>query len=240
MRIEIVLPVFNEAHVLRQSVQRVLEFVSQFSEYQWMLTIAENGSTDSTAEIAAELADDYEAVLAISIDGKGRGRALKHVWRHSPADFSMYMDIDLSTQLSAIPEALAALQAGNDLVVGSRFHRDSKVSRGVLRGITSRCYRCMARICLQSRCDDPQCGFKAIRVGTVSTLLDCVQSERWFFDTELLYLAELASMRIATIPITWVEDKDTRVRILPTTRELVFGLIRMRRSRSKLCKRLAV
>jgi len=168
-------------------------------------------------------------VETIDISRKGRGRALRTAWNETDAEMSIYMDVDLSTDLAAIPLAVAELRGGADIVTGSRTRADSNITRCFKREFLSRAYNRLIRMVLGTRCfDDAQCGFKGVRIETVRPLLTLVENEDWFFDTELLVLAEYAGLEIRTLPITWVEDADTRVNIPRTILQDLRGVTRLR------------
>jgi glycosyltransferase involved in cell wall biosynthesis len=231
--LDIVLPVYNEEAVLSTSVGVVRERLQSFGDLSWRIVIAENGSTDRTLAIATELAERWPDVVAKHMTEKGRGRALRDAWLESDADYVCYMDIDLSTDLEAVESMVAALRGGCDLVVGSRLLRTSEVTRCLHREVLSRCYNALLKLALGVRFTDAQCGFKAARRSLVRDLVPLVESPDWFFDTELLYLAEKNGYAVEEIPVRWVEDPDTRVKILPAIMEDLRGILRLRFSRTR-------
>jgi hypothetical protein len=127
------------------------------------------------------------------------------------------MDVDLSTDLTALLPLVAPLMSGHsDLAIGTRLHSASRVQRSAKRELISRSYNRLLRLVLRARFSDAQCGFKAIRSEAAHELLLLVADQEWFFDTELLVLAERHGMRIHEVPVDWVEDLDSRVEIIPT------------------------
>ncbi len=232
-RLDIVLPVYNEAHVLAGSVEKLRAYLRETSfPYEWRIVIADNASNDTTLAVARRLEDTYPDVKALHIPRKGRGRALRKAWLESEADAMCYMDIDLSTDLAALlPLARAVLEEGYDVATGSRMTRGSKITRSLKREITSRGFIFLIKLLFLSRLSDTQCGFKAITRQAARELVPRIENEEWFFDTELLLLAEKGGYRVKDIPITWVEDPDTRVDILKTVLEDLRGLARMRLKR---------
>ena len=162
--LDIVVPVYNEEFDLPRSVSRLHDYLSTRVPMSFRITVADNASTDGTAQIADRLATRYPDVRAVHLPEKGRGRALKQVWLDSDADVLVYMDVDLSTDLSALLPLVAPLVSGHsDLAIGTRLHRGSRVIRGPKREIISRCYNLILRGTLAARFSDAQCGFKAIR-----------------------------------------------------------------------------
>jgi hypothetical protein len=140
------------------------------------------------------------------------------------------MDVDLSTDLSALPVMFRALVAeGYDLAVGSRLMRESRIRRCLNREIISRIYNVLVKAVLFTHFSDAQCGFKALTRQAVERLVPRVQDQSWFFDTELLVLAEKLGYRIQDVPVTWNEDDDSRVKIVQTAWEDIKGVFRLRR-----------
>jgi putative flippase GtrA len=228
--VEIVVPVHNEERVLGRSVHRLHAYLTETFPYRFRITIADNASTDRTWTLATALAAELPGVRAVHLDQKGRGRALRQVWSRSDADVVSYMDVDLSTGLDAFLPLVAPLLSGHsDLAIGSRLHRGSAVVRGPKREFISRTYNLMLHATLAARFSDAQCGFKAGRTEVVQALLGSVEDETWFFDTELLLLAERSGLRIHEVPVDWVDDPDSRVDIARTVRDDLKGMWRVAR-----------
>jgi len=226
--VEVVVPVRDEARVLAASVRRLHGYLSSSFPFSSRVTIADNGSTDGTWEIAQELADELAGVEAVRIDLPGRGRALSAVWSQSDAAVLAYMDVDLSTGLAALLPLVAPLLSGHsDLAIGSRLTRGARVVRGPKRELVSRAYNTLLHAVLRTRFSDAQCGFKAIRADRARLLLPLVQDRAWFFDTELLVLAERAGLRIHEVPVDWVDDPDSRVDIVSTALADLRGVARL-------------
>jgi glycosyltransferase involved in cell wall biosynthesis len=226
--LDVVVPVFNEERDLARSVQRLDDYLATALPHRYRITIADNGSTDATPQKAVRLAAERPSVRLVRIDAKGRGRALRTVWETSDAPVLAYMDVDLSTNLTALPPLVAPLISGHcDLAIGSRLARGSHVVRGAKREFISRGYNLLVRTLLRTHFSDAQCGFKAIRADSVGWLLPIVRDNTWFFDTELLVLAERSGLRIQEIPVDWVEDPDSRVNILRTAFGDLRGLWRI-------------
>ncbi len=228
--VEVVVPVYNEEHVLDQSVRRLHAFLKSDFPYHFRITIADNASTDGTWARARALAADLTEVRAVHLDEKGRGRALRRTWGDSDADVVAYMDVDLSTSLEAFLPLVAPLISGHsDLAIGSRLSKGSQVVRGPKREVISRVYNLLLHTTLAARFSDAQCGFKAARTEIVQALLPQVEDEEWFFDTELLLLAERNGLRIHEVPVDWVDDPDSRVDVLQTALDDLRGMARVGR-----------
>jgi len=228
--VEVVIPVYNEQRDLRASVRKLHCYMQQQLALPFRITIADNASTDETLAIARSLAVELEQVEVLHLERKGRGRALRAAWSQSDADVVAYMDVDLSTHLSALPALLAPLlEQRADVVIGSRLVPGAEVERGIKRELISRSYNLLLHVALGMTVADAQCGFKAARREAIVPLLTQVQDDGWFFDTELLHLARRAKLVIREIPVRWVEDPDSKVAILATAREDVRGIKRLRR-----------
>jgi glycosyltransferase involved in cell wall biosynthesis len=226
--VDVVIPVYNEEHILGQSVATLRHFLGQNLSQSWKIVIADNASTDSTWAVAQDLAQQYTDVVSLHLDEKGRGRALRHAWIESSADIVSYMDVDLSTDLKAFPELIQAIEDGCDVAIGSRLLPGSSVTRSFKREFTSRSYNLLIRAMFLGKFSDAQCGFKALSSKTARELVPLTKDHEWFFDTELLILAEKKGYRTKEIPVAWAEDPDTRVAIFKTVRDDLKGLLRMR------------
>lgn len=228
LALEIVVPVFNEESVLEKSINELANYLELEMPATWQITIADNASTDNTPGIAARLAERMPNVVYRHLDVKGRGYALRDAWSASNAEVLAYVDVDLSTDLAALPPLVAPLLSGHsDISIGTRLGQNSRVSRGPKREFISRSYNFLLKRTMQVRFSDAQCGFKAIRAEVARTLLPHVEDNGWFFDTELLIIAERAGLRIHEIPVDWVDDPDSRVDIKQTAIDDVRGLIRV-------------
>jgi putative flippase GtrA len=229
--LDVVVPVYNEQTDLEPCVRRLHRYLTESFPYPFQITIADNASTDATPEVAAQLARELPHVGSVRLAEKGRGRALRAVWSASPAAVLAYMDVDLSTDLAALLPLVAPLISGHsDLAIGSRLSRGSRVVRGAKRELISRCYNLILRGTLAARFTDAQCGFKAIRRDVATRLLPLVEDTGWFFDTELLVLAQRAGLRIHEVPVDWVDDPDSRVDIVATAIADLKGVWRLGRA----------
>jgi glycosyltransferase involved in cell wall biosynthesis len=244
--VDVVIPVYNEERALPQSIPTLCQYLEAYIPYRWTVTIADNASTDHTLEVANVLAAADSRVKVLHLDQKGRGRALKAAWLASEADIVSYMDVDLSTNLSSFMPLIAPLATGHsEIAIGSRLSKGAVVTRQWKREVISRTYNLMIKLAFRNRFSDAQCGFKALTRQAASSLLPAVENNQWFFDTELLLLVEERGLRIHEVPVDWVEDLDTRVKIVSTVMEDVKGLWRVRRQRlqrrrSALARRIGI
>jgi putative flippase GtrA len=226
--LDVVIPVYNEEADLAPCVRRLHHHLTTTVPYSFQITIADNASTDATLRVARSLAADLPEVQVVHLAEKGRGRALRTVWSGSAAAVLAYMDVDLSTDLNALLPLVAPLISGHsDLAIGTRFGRGARVVRGLKRQTISRGYNLLLKGTLAARFSDAQCGFKAIRADVAARLLPLVVDTGWFFDTELLVLAQRAGLRIHEVPVDWVDDPDSRVDIVATAIADVKGIARV-------------
>ena len=229
--LDVVFPVLNEERALSESVQTLAAFLSDnLDNYNWAIVIADNGSTDATPSISRSLSEQDSRVRHLRLEQRGRGRALKRAWAESNADVVSYMDVDLSTDLSALPQAVAAVaEEGYDVAIGSRLKRGAQViGRSFKREFISRSYSLIFRSMFLAGFQDAQCGFKALSRRAADDVVPLVVDNGWFFDTEMLLIAEKNGYRIKEIPVKWTDDPDSRVKIVSTAYEDMKGLLRLR------------
>jgi putative flippase GtrA len=227
-QVEIVVPVYNEEAGLGRSIRRLHAFLSASFPFSWRIVIADNASTDATPAIARALGRELRGVSHLRLEEKGRGRALRAAWSASQAEVVAYMDVDLSTDLRALLPLVAPLLSGHsDLAIGTRLAGGARVVRGPKRELISRTYNLILRTALRARFSDAQCGFKAVRREALPSLLAAVRDDGWFFDTELLVLAQRRGLRIHEVPVDWVDDPDSRVAIVRTALEDLRGVARL-------------
>ncbi len=224
----VVLPVYNEEKALRKGVEILTAFLTDYDRYNWKIVIADNNSKDSTGEIGRKLESENPLVNYLYIPRKGRGIALRTAWAQTDCDFVSYMDIDLSTGLDALIRALDLLKVGADIVVGNRLAKDSDTTRCLKREFISRSYNMVIKLALGTNFHDAHCGFKTGRREVVQKLLPYIEDNEWFFDTEILFYAEKLGHRIEEIPVTWLEDPDTKAKIFKDAYDDLRGLFRLR------------
>jgi glycosyltransferase involved in cell wall biosynthesis len=226
--LEIVVPVHNERIALEGSIRRLHGYLVSTFPFSWRIVVADNASTDGTLSRARRLSYELAHVDVIHLSAKGRGRALRAAWTASDARVLCYMDVDLSTDLAALLPLVAPLISGHsDVAIGARLARGARVQRSRKRELISRGYNLLLRIALRARFSDAQCGFKAIRADVARELVPLVLDEDWFFDTEVLVLAQRRGLRIHEVPVDWVEDADSRVDIAATALADLRGVARL-------------
>ncbi len=230
-RVDAVIPVYNEERDLERSVTTLRQFlIENGADWRWRIVVADNASVDKTLTIAESLARRWPGQVAVvHLDQKGRGRALRRAWTESDADVVCYMDVDLSTELRHLPPLIEALTSGYDVAFGSRLMPGARVRRGLKREVISRCYNLLIKLLFWHHFWDAQCGFKGITRRVAREVLPLVQDQAWFFDSELLLIAEKNGYRLKEIPVAWTDDPDSRVKIVKTAWEDLKGLWRLKR-----------
>lgn len=230
----ITLPVYNESYILEKNVRQLHQWCEEkFSDLDWEIVIANNGSTDDTLSRARILAQELPRVAVFHTDEQGRGQVLRRLWTGYEADWYTYMDVDLSTSLESYFLLVQALRAGNHVVVSSRFHDQARVKRSLMREIMSRVYNLIARAGLGLRARDLQCGCKGVSREVVEKVVGETQDDFWFFDTELLARAVKKGFSIHEAPVEWVEARDEKrkstVELIPTALKYLKDIWRLRR-----------
>ncbi len=231
MKLLVTIPVYNEEKALPVSIPMLHAFLSEhMAAYDWAIEIADNASIDRTPEVSRGLAQQFERVRYLRLEQKGRGRALKRSWTGCNADIVSYMDVDLSTNLESFPPMIDALaHGGYDIGTGSRLMKGANTVRSFKREFISRTYNIMVKAMFFTRFSDAQCGFKAVTRQVVNVLMPHIEDNVWFFDSELLIIGEKNGYRIFDVPVKWIEDLDTRVKIVKTAVDDIKGLLRVRR-----------
>lgn len=208
MKILIAVPAYNEEPILAENVKKIYDFLKKNIMDDWQIVIADNNSSDRTGEIGKDLEKNFERIKYLHIPKRGKGRAIRAAWENSDADIYIFMDADLATDLSSLPALISAVgQEKYDLAAGARFHKDSKVQRSLLRKLISRIYRFALRFTLGLKTKDAPCGFKAVNQTIIQKIIPLTQNNEWFFDTEMVVLAEKQNYRIKEIPVIWTEHK---------------------------------
>ena len=227
--VDVVIPVYNEEDALPVSIPMLCEFLQENLPNPWRVTIADNASIDGTRGVSEQLCRDLEGVNYLYLPEKGRGRALRQAWLGSESDFVSYMDVDLSTDLRHFPQLVASLESGCHIAIGSRLSKGSRVTqRSLKREFTSRSYNKLIWSMFFVGFPDAQCGFKALTSQAAQAIIPHVQNNNWFFDTELLIIAEKRGYRVGVVPVAWEDDPSSTVNVVKTATEDIKGLLRLR------------
>jgi len=229
MRVNITIPVFNEEKILYNKIKEISLFCQNNLKSDFKIVITNNGSTDNTGNIAKKICKENKKIEYLFIKKKGRGNAIKTSWLKIDADIYSYMDIDLSTNLKTFPKMIDEVTKGCDIVIGSRYINGSRVKRHLQRAVLSRLYNFFVQKLFRTKIKDLQCGFKAVNKKVVKDLLKKTKDNQWFFDTELLLLAEKEEYKIKEMPVEWNENINTKVKIIKTISDYIIDLIKLKR-----------
>jgi glycosyltransferase involved in cell wall biosynthesis len=230
-KIVLVIPVYNEQDVLEDSIRKLHHYMSKNIKDDWTVVIANNASTDNTQNTIDHLVKNFHNVQSVHLNIKGRGIALKKVLGSYDADVCAYCDVDLATDIIHLKQLFYEILDGkNNIVIGSRYLRSSRIRRTLKRFILSKGYNYLIRLFFKTKIKDFQCGFKAVDNRIVKELLPKVKDKRWFFDTELLIRAEQSKKyKIKEIPVRWHENNiKTNVHIFNTISTYIVNLIKLR------------
>ncbi|WP_043805794.1 dolichyl-phosphate beta-glucosyltransferase [Paenarthrobacter aurescens] len=229
--LDLTVPVYNEEARLEHNLRQLHGHLTRSFPHTFRITVADNASTDSTLRIAERLARELPELTVVRFQERGRGNALRQVWQSSPSPVLAYMEADLSTDLSALAPLVAPLISGHsDLAIGTRLAPGSRVTRSPHREFISRSYTSLLRTVLGARFSDAQCGFKAVRADVAHRLLPHTTDDSWFFDTELLVIAERCGLRVHEVPVDWTDDADSRVDVVRTALADLRGMARLNRN----------
>lgn len=237
MKISIVLPVYNEAEILKENIEKLHSFMQETLKYEYKIIIGDNGSCDNTQNIVKQLTEKYENISYFHLDKKGRGLVLKKIWNDCDSDIVSYIDADISADLSVFPALIDYIVNGYDIAIGSRLIDGVLTKRGLFRHVLSKIYNRFVKIFLSVKdFSDAQCGFKALRTDIAKRLIPNIKNDNWFFDTELLYLCEKERYKIKEIAVSWTERRPSKVKLFKAACEDLLGLIRLRTNTKKELK----
>lgn len=236
LSINLTVPLYNEQTVLIENVAKILNFLNDNEigqNYQWQIILADNCSTDNTSQIAQSLEKKYpKKINYLRLDNKGKGLAIKTAWQKFPADYYIFMDADLATDLSALPRLIEELKNNADIVIGSRYLPKSQIHRSLLRLFVSKISIWFISKWLKLPLTDFTCGFKGVNQKIIQNILPLIKNQQWFFDTEMLCCAKRAGYTIKEIPVIWTETlnqkRKSKVGLIRVGREYIKEVIKNR------------
>lgn len=232
--VDIVLPVYNEEKILKKNVLRLMSFLKNNIRQNWKIIISNNGSTDRTINIAKELAAKHTEIGYLDLSEKGKGRAIREAWLQSDANIVSFMDIDLSSDIRFFPDLISSIiKEEYDIVIGSRILKGAQVKRSIKREFASRFYNLLLKFVFRTKIYDTHCGFKAMKKNAADDILPETENQKFFFDTELLIIAEKKGYKIKEIPIKWIEDSESKVKTISLGIKYLLGIIQLRRKLKK-------
>ncbi len=234
----ITVPCYNEEEILQNTVEELHKFCSYaFKDLKWIIVIGDNASTDKTAEIGKKLSKNFKEVEYFHLNKKGRGYVLREIWNKYDSNIYLYTDADLSTSVTHIKEIVDAISNGCEIAIGSRLMNSSTVSnRTFFREVVSRTYNKIIRATFKVKFHDGQCGFKGISKNIKENILPQIKDNYWFFDTEMLILAENLNYKICEIPVNW-KDRDRTSSKVRVFKDSIYFLKEIRRLKKELKKK---
>lgn len=235
MKLLITIPAYNEEAIIESSLLKLAAYAQKFlADYDYQIIVADNKSTDKTAEKVKQLLVKINRLDYLFIEQKGKGLAIRTTWQKYLADFDyfVFMDADLATDLKALLPLVSALASENyDLAIGSRNLKKSKIQRSLLRRFFSFGYGVLAKLILGTKISDSTCGFKAVSQKVVQAIMPLVKNQTWFFDSELVFLAEKKGFKIKEIPVNWAEpskENKSKVNVFKVSGQYLKELLRLR------------
>jgi dolichyl-phosphate beta-glucosyltransferase len=228
----IVIPAYNEGARLGATLERVLEYVhEQGWNAEVEVIVVDDGSRDNTAALVRGFAERDPAVRLLENPGnRGKGYAVRNGMLNAQGEVVVFSDADLSSPIEEMPKLLAALAAGADIAIGSRWLRaelqTQRQSRH--RQLFGRVFNLLLRVILGLQFKDTQCGFKAFTRRAAQTLLPLQRIERWGFDPEILFLARKFGFRVEEVPVVWGHSGDTRIHPLMDGARMFWEMLRIR------------
>jgi len=213
LTLNIILPAYNEADRIGASLDKITEYAQR---HAWTVEVivVNDGSTDRTADIVRQYAARYPWLRLIDNPGnRGKGFSVRNGMLHAHGDILLFSDADLSSPIGEADKLIAALEAGADVAIGSRWVRKELqvVRQPLRRRILGRLFNLALRLVLGLNYKDTQCGFKAFRRSAAELVFTQQQVETWGFDPELLYLAKKVGLRIVEVPVYWAHSEGTRL-----------------------------
>ena len=232
MKIIITLPAYNEEKIISQKIDQLFEFCQkQLSNYQWLVVVAINGSKDATLEIVKQKTKTYPNLKYVYLKSPGKGGAIRKAWQTYTGDINIFMDADLSTELKFIHELIKAVEQENyQVVIGSRYQKQSQLERSALRSVFSYIYNLILKLFFNLKISDASCGFKAVSQKVIKQIVPKIKNNDLFFDTELLILAHQADLSIKEIPVAWRDEiqRKTKIKIFKTSFDYLKEIIKLK------------
>ena len=230
--VDIILPVYyGNINELEESIKKQISvYPILLKDYNWRIIISINGqNADDIIKLSRKLCKKYKNLKHFYTNIPGKGSGVINGWLKSKAEIRAYMDIDLSVDLRCLPSLIKKIQDGYDVSIGSRYLKESKVNRSFKRKIISIFYHLfLQQIILGTKYKDAQCGFKAINKKVTEQILPIVKDKEWFFESEMLYLAQRKGMKIIEIPVIWKEGRFSSLNLLKVIPEFFSKMIEVR------------
>ena len=238
IKLSIILPCYNEGNKLDNSVSQIVEYLKNIKISSYEILIVNDGSTDYTLNYIIDLKEKYPNILRVIHykNNHGKGYAVKKGISEAIGEYIIFMDVDLSTDLSAIDKCMKIINKENTpIIIGSRRLKESELtkSQNGLRKFIGNCCSYYTNMKLNLHIKDTQCGFKCFEKTIAKKLIKKQTIERWAFDAELLFIAKLNNIEIKEIPIKWTNDEDSKVSPLKASFNFISDLRKIKKNKKK-------
>nr|WP_044179288.1 dolichyl-phosphate beta-glucosyltransferase [Granulicella mallensis] len=214
--LSIIIPAFNEHARIEGTLERVMSCVQQRG-WDAEVLVVDDGSTDETVAIVQHWMETHSRLHLVKNPGnRGKGYSVRNGLLQAAGDIVMFTDADLSSPIEEAERLFAALEAGADVAIGSRWLDKQKqtVHQPLYRRFFGRCFNRVTRLAIGLPFKDTQCGFKAFKREAAQTIFRLQTIERWGFDPEILFIAQRLKYRISEVPVTWGHDERSRISYL--------------------------
>ena len=213
MKISVVVPAYNEARRILPSLEQIFPYMeAHHPDYE--VVLVDDGSTDETAALVRRHFGQRPQLRLVAYGGnRGKGFAVRYGAEQATGDLVLFSDADLSTPIEELDKLLPLIERGNDLVMGSRAHPDAdiRIRQPFYREYGGKLFNLLIRLLLLREFHDTQCGFKLFRRTALLPILRRQRVDRFAFDVELVYLAHQAGLKIADVPVVWMNSPETKM-----------------------------
>jgi dolichyl-phosphate beta-glucosyltransferase len=226
----IVIPAYNESARLGATLEKVLAYVHT-QAWDAEVIVVNDGSRDNTADIVLSFAKKDPMLRLIENPGnRGKGYSVRHGMLNARGQIVLFTDADLSSPIEEAPKLFAALEAGADIAIGSRWLRaETQTQRQPLhRQLFGRIFNLALRLTLGLKFKDTQCGFKAFKQPAVEAIFPLQKIERWGFDPEILFLARKLKFKVSEVSVAWAHREGTSINPLVDGSRMVMEMLRIR------------
>ena len=223
MKISVIVPAYNEADRILPSLQQIGVYMAQHHP-DYELLVVDDGSTDGTAAAVQHCSDSPNHLKVLGYGGnRGKGYAVRFGALACTGEVVLFSDADLSTPIEEMEKMLALVAQGYDLVIGSRAHAQSEIRRHqpFYREIAGKLFNLLVRLLVTRNFRDTQCGFKLFRREPMLPVLRAQRIDGFAFDVEMITLAEAGGLKVAEVPVVWINSPGSRVRLSAAARAYV-------------------
>ncbi len=225
-RVTIIIPIYNEEKVIKKSLRQLIGYIDK-NKLNFEVIVFDDCSTDKTLNVIPKNIPNYVRIIK-NKKREGKGKCISKAIAASKGSIIIFLDADLSFDLNILSKLIKAVVGGADIAIGSRLLPNSTTKRMLYRSFASRCYNWLVRLMFDSKVHDHQCGCKSFKKKKIAPLLPQVKSDHWFWDTELLILAQKKGLKVVEIPINWWEGAYTHINFIKDTSTMFSDLITFR------------